>query len=158
MVENNRYCAVCVNNMHLVVMLVPYIEKKLEKGEKIVTIFENSLKDEVDVLINKVNLGKSKKNKIKRINWKETSLTNDEIYNIKNKTVLIKGSYEFIKKINMSLNENVGKIINCFELDIFKENTREILEEHDYILNTVGVKKISNMFHTNWAKNSILTK
>jgi len=144
--------------MHLVVMLVPYIEKKLEKGEKIITIFENSLKNEVDVLIDKVNLGKSKKTKIKRINWKETSLTNDEIYNIRNKTVLIKGSYEFIKKINMSLNEDVGKVINCFELDIFQKNIREILEGHDYILNTAGIKKISNMFHANWVKNSILTK
>lgn len=158
MVENNKYCAICVNDMHLVVMLVPYIERELERGEKIVTILEKSLKDDVDTLTKKVNLGKSKKAKIKKINWNENTLTDEEIYNIKDKTVLIKGSYDFINKMNRSLNGDVNKVINCFELEIFEDNSREILQGHDFILNTVGCKKISDMFHANWQKNSILTK
>lgn len=158
MVENNKYCAICVNDMHLVVMLVPYIEKELEKGEKIVTILEKSLKNDVDTLTKKVNLGKSKRAKIKKINWDENILTDEEIYNIKDKTVLIKGSYDFINKMNMTLNEKVKKVINCFELEVFEDNSREILEGHDFILNTAGCKKISEMFHVNWSKNSILTK
>ncbi|MGN1330583.1 MAG: hypothetical protein ACI4VN_04530 [Clostridia bacterium] len=158
MVENNKYCAICVNDMHLVVMLVPYIERELERGEKIVTILEKSLKNDVDTLTKKVNLGKDKKAKIKKINWNENILTDEEIYNIKDKTVLIKGSYDFIKRINKLLNGDVKRVINCFELDIFEDNSREILQKHDFILNTVGCKKISEMFHTNGPQNSILTK
>ncbi len=56
-----------------------------------------------------------------------------------------------------SKNDKVNKVINCFELNIFEENSREILKCHDYILNTSGIKKISDMFHMNWSKNSILT-
>ena len=41
MVENGfaeNVCSLYVNNMHLIVMLIPYIERELEKGRKIVTI------------------------------------------------------------------------------------------------------------------------
>ena len=157
MVEDNRYCAVCVNDMHLVVMLMPYIEKELEKGEKIVTIFEKSLKEKVDLFYTKVNLENSKKTKLKKIEWTENTASEEEIFNMKNKIVLVKGSYEYINKMNMCLNDKVNKVINCFELDIFEKNSREILKCHDYILNTLGVKKISDMFHAKWYKNSILT-
>ena len=34
-------------------------------------------------------------------------------------------------------------------LEEFETNSREILEKHDAILNTLGVKKISEMFKTN---------
>jgi len=80
-----------------------------------------------------------------------------EILDIKNKTVIVKGSYDYINKVNKCLNDKVNKVINCFELNIFEENSREILKCHDYILNTSGIKKISDMFHMNWSKNSILT-
>ena len=157
MVEDNRYCAVCVNDMQLVVMLMPYIEKELEKGETIVTIFEKSLKEETDLFYTKVNLEKSKKTKLKRIDWTENTASEKEILDIKNKTVIVKGSYDYINKVNKCLNDKVNKVINCFELNIFEENSREILKCHDYILNTSGIKKISDMFHMNWSKNSILT-
>ena len=113
MVEDNRYCAVCVNDMHLVVMLMPYIEKELEKGEKIVTIFEKSLKEETDLFYTKVNLEKSKKTKLKRIDWTENTASEKEILDIKNKTVIVKGSYDYINKVNKCLNDKVNKVINC---------------------------------------------
>jgi len=118
MVEDNRYCAVCVNDMHLVVMLMPYIEKELEKGEKIVTIFEKSLKEETDLFYTKVNLEKSKKTKLKRIDWTENTASEKEILDIKNKTVIVKGSYDYINKVNKCLNDKVNKVINCFEFFI----------------------------------------
>ena len=42
-VEAQRYCSLYVNDMHLIVMLIPYIERELEKKEKIITILENDL-------------------------------------------------------------------------------------------------------------------
>ena len=148
MVDNNspeKMCSLYVNDMHLIVMLIPYIEKELEKGNKIVTILEKDLDAEVKTLMEKVNLPKKKKEKIKKINWKK-------------KIVLVNGSYEFIVKINEYLGNRVNKIINCFQLEVFEENSREILENHHKILNTLGEKKISEMFHTDLRKNSILTK
>ncbi len=161
MVDNNspeKMCSLYVNDMHLIVMLIPYIEKELEKGNKIVTILEKDLDAEVKTLMEKVNLPKKKKEKIKKINWKKNILPLNKISEIKNKIVLVNGSYEFIVKINEYLGNRVNKIINCFQLEVFEENSREILENHHKILNTLGEKKISEMFHTDLRKNSILTK
>ena len=52
----------------------------------------------------------------------------------------------------------VYRVINCFEIKTFEKNSREILENHNKILNTLGEKNISEMFHKNFNKNSILTK
>ena len=139
MVENKKHDKICtlyVNQMHLIVMLIPYIEKELEKGNKIVTILENDLREEVGTLVNKVNLPRKKKKGLKAINWNKTRLSFEEIESIKDSK----------------------KVINCFELGVFEENSREILENHYKILNTLGEKDISEMFHPNMMKSSILTK
>lgn len=161
MVENQsaeKVCSLYVNNMHLIVMLIPYIEKELENGRKIITILEDDLNEEVKTLINKVHLPKRKKEQLKRVNWRKNVLPFSKISDIKNKIVLVNGSYEFVKKVNEYISSSVHKVINCFEIKTFEENSREILEGHDKILNTLGERNISEMFHTNLRGNSILTK
>lgn len=161
MVDENtteRVCSLYVNNMHLIVMLVPYIERELEKGSRIITVLQEDLENEVKTLISKVNLNKRKKEKLKKINWKKNFLSMSSIEEIKNKTILVKGDYDFIKEVNKHINHKKCKVINCFELQIFEDNSREILTNHDTILNTLGERKISDMFHKNMSKNIVLTK
>lgn len=161
MVGNNeaqKYCGVYANDMHLIVMLIPYIEKELEKGNKITTILENSLEDEVNFIVKKVNLGKSKKNKIRNIKWNRNLLSDEQIAEIRNKTIFIKGSNEFINNMNNILIGKKNKIINCYDIETFEENSSKILEEHCAILNTSGVKRIPEIFKVHKRLNSILTK
>lgn len=153
-----RVCSLYVNNMHLIVMLVPYIEKELENGSRIITILQDDLEKEVKTLMSKVNLSKRKKEKLKKINWKKNFLSMSNISEIKNRTILVKGDYEFIKEVNANINNKICKVINCFELPTFEKNSREILTNHDKILNTLGERKISEMFHKNLAENIVLTK
>ena len=161
MVENNeaqKYCGVYANDMHLIVMLITYIEKDLEKGNKITTILEDSLEKEVNFIVKKVNLGKSKKNKIKNIKWNKNLLSDEQIAEIRNKIIFVKGSNEFINNVNNSLIGKKNKIINCYDIETFEENSREILEEHSAILNTSGVRRIPEIFQVHKRLNSILTK
>ena len=161
MVENNeapKYCGVYANDMHLIVMLIPYIEKELEKGNKITTILENSLDKEINIILKKVNLGKSKKNKIRNIRWNKNLLSDEQISEIRNKTVLIKGSKEFISGVNNVLSGKRNKIINCYDIETFEENSSEILEGHCAIVNTSGIKRIPEIFQVHKRLNSILTK
>lgn len=157
-VEAQRYCSLYVNDMHLIVMLIPYIEKELEKKEKIITILENDLENEIDTIVKKVNLGREKKNKIKRINWKKNLLSKEQIGEIKGETILIKGSYEFIRSVNEVLKTEDNRVIDCYDIDTFEQNSRTILEQHNAILNTSGIRKISDMFQINKTLNGILTK
>ena len=157
-VEAQRYCSLYVNDMHLIVMLIPYIEKELEKKEKIITILENDLENEIDTIVKKVNLGREKKKKIKRINWKKNLLSKEQIGEIKGETILIKGSYEFIQSVNEVLKTEDNRVIDCYDIDTFEQNSRTILEQHNAILNTSGIRKISDMFQINKTLNGILTK
>ena len=157
-VEAQRYCSLYVNDMHLIVMLIPYIERELEKKEKIITILENDLDSEIDIIVKKVNLGREKKNKIKRINWKKNLLSKEQIGEIKGETILIKGSYEFIQSVNEVLKTEDNRVIDCYDIDTFEQNSRTILEQHNAILNTSGIRKISDMFQMNKTLNGILTK
>lgn len=157
-VEAQRYCSLYVNDMHLIVMLIPYIERELEKKEKIITILENDLENEIDTIVKKVNLEREKKNKIKRINWKKNLLSKEQIGEIKGETILIKGSYEFIQSVNEVLKTEDNRVIDCYDIDTFEQNSRTILEQHNAILNTSGIRKISDMFQINKTLNGILTK
>lgn len=157
-VEAQRYCSLYVNDMHLIVMLIPYIERELEKKEKIITILGNDLENEIDTIVKKVNLGREKKNKIKRINWKKNLLSKEQIGEIKGETILIKGSYEFIRSVNEVLKTEDNRVIDCYDIDTFEQNSRTILEQHNAILNTSGIRKISDMFQINKTLNGILTK
>ena len=157
-VEAQRYCSLYVNDMHLIVMPIPYIERELEKKEKIITILENDLENEIDTIVKKVNLGREKKNKIKRINWKKNLLSKEQIGEIKGETILIKGSYEFIRSVNEVLKTEDNRVIDCYDIDTFEQNSRTILEQHNAILNTSGIRKISDMFQINKTLNGILTK
>ena len=71
--------------------------------------------------------------------------------------ILISGSRKYIKETNKIierfLNKNSSKIgkkeitiIDCYEVREFDDNIREILDMHEYILNTSGVHRIEEIF------------
>ena len=43
-------------------------------------------------------------------------------------------------------NKEEIKIINCYEVTEFDDNIRDILDEHDLIINTSGIHKIEDLF------------
>ena len=154
--ENNitKFCSFYVSNLHLVTMLLPYINKKINKKVKIATILEKELESEVKILLEKLNL--KNKEKILSLNWnRENKIEKlEKIENIKEIVIFINGSKEFIEKQNKKLehilkekaqNSKV-KIVNCYEITEMKGNVRKILDKHDKILNTSGEKEITEIF------------
>ena len=103
-------------------------------------------------------MGKSKKNKIRNIKWNKNLLSEEQISEIRNRIILVKGSNEFINNVNNALIGKKNKIINCYDVETFEENSREILEGHNAILNTSGVRQIPEIFQVHKRLNSILTK
>ena len=78
----------------------------------------------------------------------------EKIININKENVfLITGNKNYISEINNIFNKffkekkyNNIKIINCYKVSEFDENIREILDKHEYILNTSGIHKIEEVF------------
>ena len=161
-----KICSFYVSDWHLTAMLLPYITNKLQKNERINTILNKDIKEKMEVLLSRINIEKNEKEKVKSINW-ENNYKNtyeeidDYMKNIIKKEqkniIIISGTKEDIentnKKIdrwiinNIQLLKNTDiSIINCYDVEEFNQNLKNILEKHDFILNTSGEHEIGEMF------------
>lgn len=142
-----RLCNFYVNEVHLSVMLFPYINKEMNEDVEVTTIFEKINKAEFEDLINKINF--PNKNKLLNLNWlNKNEITNPIkkiLKNNKKNTIIISGSKEYILNKNNEINELINKIgissrdikiINCFQVEDVIHEMPELVEQHNGILNT----------------------
>lgn len=161
-----KVCGFYVSSMHLVTMILPYLREQLHNKAKIETFFEYNLNENINNILSNLTINKEDKENILNINWKSSKLKkyfNIErslkavIENQKEIIILISGNKKYINETNNILdkffNKNINKInnknikiINCYEVTEFDDNIREILDSHEYILNTSGVHKIEEIF------------
>ena len=159
-----KICSFYVSDWHLVTMLLPYINEKLNEKANIITILENNIEENIKTILTRVNL--KNEDKISNIDWKKSNgkkyvevakklaklLKKDE----KN-IILINGVKNYIDDVNYNVEKaiesfkNKGKnvnikIINCYEVTEFNGNITEILDKHNKILNTAGEKDIEEVF------------
>lgn len=170
-----KVCSFYVNDWHLTTMILPYIKRTKEDSE-VLTILENGIKDKVEELISKMNLNPITQNKILSTNWtgnplckySDIKLQIESIPNdIKQINVIISGTKQYIEIANKNIQKAIesvkGKrvtIINCYETTNYKE-INEILDKHDFVMNTSGIKNIEDVFtdykrtNNNGSKNAI---
>ena len=87
-------CNFYVSEYHLEIMLLPYISKKIDNEENITIITEIDLESTLNVVIERINLDKDKKEKIKKIGWNIQNIENI----IPNTNVILIGSKKFINE------------------------------------------------------------
>ena len=158
-IEVSKLCSFYVSDWHIVTMLLPYINNKINENFKIIPIFENSIKNNIDILVNKLNL--KNKEKILNLNWNEVD--GIKYINVKNLIkeykegellIIVNGTKEYIEIVNKNISKYLEKnknnlkikIVNCYEVNEFNNNIQEILDKHDKILNTSGERKIEEIF------------
>lgn len=153
-----KLCNFYVSDLHLSVMLLPYLNKQINEDVEITTIFEKLEKETIGTILDKLNV--KNKEKILNINWFNSNIdTYDKIENtiekdIKNNkkiTIIIGGNKSYILENNKKIlkyleekntnSENI-KIINCFNVEEVGTNMKSIVKEYDGILNTSGEIKI----------------
>lgn len=158
--ENNfkRMCSFYVSDIHLVTMILPYLSEKLGKGESITTFLESDLKNEVELLVSKININNTLKEKIKNIGWNKTKKINyldiKNILDTKDRkiNVLVVGTNEYIQDINKNLvkyiseNQKIINEIDAFKLEEGKRLSKNIINKYKYLLNTTGECLIEEAF------------
>ena len=125
-------CNFYVSEYHLEIMLLPYISKKIDNEENITII---------NVVIERINLDKDKKEKIKKIGWNIQNIENI----IPNTNVILIGSKKFINEKVFELKERQVEnleIIACYNYNEVKNDMKEIVSKYDGMLNTLGINKI----------------
>ena len=157
-----KICGFYVSNVHLVTMILPFIKEQFQKEVKIETFLEENLGKYINKILFNLIINENNKQKILNINWENTKIekySNMEKYLEKNinknkeNIILITGNKNYINEINNILNKffeeknnNNIKIINCYKASEFDDNIRDILDKHEFILNTSGIHRIEEVF------------
>ena len=146
-----KLCGFYVSDWHLITMLLPYINTKIEEKAIIHTILKLNIKNRKNIL---------------KIDWKNKEISksiniNKLIEGEENKeiVIIVNGRKEYIEKANKKIEKEIEKIeekikekninikiIDCYEIIEFNGNIIEILDNHDKILNTSGEKEITDVF------------
>ena len=173
--EVKRTCSFNVSNWHLVTMIIPYINRRIEENINILTFFEDNMEEIIKTFLNKLILNESAKDKIRNLNWKGSkksikfgnlsSLLENCLIKEDSIDLIVSGKKEYISFVNSNINKWISanekriigrkiNIINCYEITQFNNNIRDILEIHDDILNTSGKREIEEVFE-GYEKNII---
>ena len=145
-----KMCSFYASEFHLEMIMLPYINRKINEKANIVIMTEKNLKETVEVVISKINLPKDKKNKILNLNWDANDCEKfKKLRNLKNKKeliIFIIGNINYIDNVNKNIenivSETNSKIIDCYSLIDAENCFKEILENHEKVLNTISEKEI----------------
>ncbi len=153
-----KICNFYVSDWHLAVMLLPYINKEINKGTKITTVFQNNMKNNIETLVRKLNLKNEKE--ILQIDWNTKNNSILERYIKENLSsgeenlFIINGDKEYVEKSNEKVIEYIGKnktkknfikIVDCYEVEQNEEKMYNIIKMHDCVLNTSGEHNIEKI-------------
>jgi len=160
-----KVCGFNISSIHFSMMILPYINKELEKEKNIITILEGNLEKNINQVLSKITLNNESKEKILNIQWNATDIKKDNIEKLiktnlfkeENLDIIVYGGEKYINIVNEIINKILNKnnkiieeknikIINCYTVNDFKENIKEILDTHDVMFNTSGEHKIEEIF------------
>ena len=145
-----KICNFYVSDIHLSVMLLPYINNEINEDVEVTTIFEKLEKENFEKILDKINV--KNREKILNDNWFNNKITKEKINDIlnnkiksnKKNTIIIGGDKDFILKVNKQINEHLGnniqsfnmKIIDCYNVEEVGNEMKSIVKDYDGILNT----------------------
>ena len=141
-VENNKIeklCCFYVSDFHLEMILLPYINKKIE--ENIIIKTERDLKDTVEILVSKMNLNRENKEKILNLGWngKENKKIEDK------SNIIIIGNKKYIEDENAKIKQDDVEdvtVIDCYNFEDTKDDMDNIMNGYSQNLNTTGFENI----------------
>lgn len=147
-----KACNFYVSEWHLFAALLPYIRDELKQKHKIVVISQDRLENGMKTLVKKLNIRFDNENGINEITWLNEALVMDIREECVPVTIIVQGTMEFISEVNNYLTQRLEplyaelRIINCYE--VYNTNTMlyNILDEHDFVFNTAGMNKKSDIF------------
>lgn len=141
--ENKKMYVFYVSEFHLEMILLPFVNKKIEEKEKIIINTEYDLEDTMKVLLNRMNLKEENKEKILGLNWNKKE--KQEMYNKSN--IITIGRQEYIDKINSEIkqgNLNNIRMLDCYKFDDIKEEISDIANKYDGNFNTSSLNMQKN--------------
>lgn len=148
----SKACNFYVSEWHLFAAMLPFIRKELSINNKIFIISQDNLILGLSKLMEKIDIKFQNEKGINEINWikdvEELEIENE----INPINIFIQGTVDYIGETNSYIDrylKNVYRevrIINCYELYDSNNFLYEILDKHDFVFNTGGLKKKEFVF------------
>ena len=151
--NKEKLCCFYLNDIHLITMLLPYINKRINESTQIITILEKDISKSAKKVIDGIQGKKSKA--LLEVNWENKKVSYLYEADIKDKLILIMGSDNYINEANKIIDDRKEncKILNCYEMMQGSENLNEILDMHNKVVNTAGEKYPEEVFTGYTQKN-----
>ncbi|MBQ6992744.1 MAG: hypothetical protein IJN50_07610 [Clostridia bacterium] len=170
-----KVCNFYVSTTHLTTMMIPFIHKKMNMDINISTFLQYNLNENIEILLSKLILNDNSREEIRSINWNSTNMykysniekvLKETIKNAKQIMIIVVGDEKRIDFVNQCIerffdknSKKIGNkkitIINCYEVSQFNNDMLEILNNHQYILNTSGEHLIEEYFNGYERKQAI---
>jgi len=129
--RQEKTCCFYVSEFHLEMILVPYINEKIE--EEITVLTEKDLTETLGILISKINLKEENKRKILELGWNKGEKIKE------NSNIIIIGSKEYIMQKNKEIEIfNPITVLDCYNFEEEKEEINNIIKQYNNTLNTLG--------------------
>lgn len=143
-----KICSFYASGLHLTTILMQYIYEKTKEGRKILNVLEIDLLKEAESILELFKCKQALKSDIKNIGWNKIDINSiknlEESYN--EDIIIIAGKQEFVENVKEKIPNTNSTIIDCYELIENATDAMEVLNNHDYILMTDGLKKITEVF------------
>ena len=135
----NKYCCLYVSDFHLEMILLPFIKNSINNSNVII-FTEKNLENTIKILLDRTNFKIEDKEQILDIKYWTNDKNEDLLnYNLKDCTIIINGSRNYIETIENKINNlNYEKIniVHCLDLNKNDLNITEIAKNYKKILNT----------------------
>lgn len=147
-----KACNFYVSEWHLYAAMLPFIRDELKFENKVILISQDNLMIGLCKLVDKIDIKFYNKNGINDVKWLRDVEELEINSGINPTDIFVQGTEEYIDEINLLLKNKLKnvyreiRIINCYELYDSNNSLYEILDKHDYVFNTGGMKRKEYVF------------
>ncbi len=128
--ETEKACCFYVSDFHLEMILMPYINEKID--ENITILSQKNLRETLEILTSKMNIKEENKQKILQLKWEGEEPK-------ENSNIIVIGSKEYISQKNEDIkNINPVSVLDCYSFEEEKSNMENIIKNYNKTLNTLG--------------------
>lgn len=140
--EIEKICSFYVSEYHLEMILLPFINDKIENNKKVIIETEYNLEESLKKVLERTNLKQENKNKILSLGWnsKEENKLEDK------SNIIVIGNKEYIKNANNEIIKNNLEnitVVDCYKFEELGNDVTKIENSYVCNLNTNGIKNIN---------------
>jgi hypothetical protein len=135
--QKQEICSFYVSENHLLTIILPYINEKINEGKEPIIITQKDLSIDVKKYLKCTEKFNENKEKILNLSWKKKK----EFEEKNNEEIIIIGEENFLEKEKENISGGEINILNCYKIEKL-ERLDKIIEKYSICLNTKGLQNI----------------